>query len=285
VKFVKMEGAGNDYIYVNGFEEKVADPSLLARAISDRHYGVGADGLILILPSDEADVEMRMWNADGSESEMCGNGIRCVGKYAWERGLARKTPMRVKTGAGVLTLELYPDGGRVDRVRADMGIPVLERGKIPMRGPGGRVVDEPLEAAGETFRVTAVSMGNPHCVIFVDDVDAVPIATWGPAVENHPSFPNRVNTEFVQVLSRDAVKQRTWERGAGETLACGTGASAVCVASILTGRTERNVRIHLRGGVLDLAWGTDDHVTVTGPATYVFEGDWPDGKERQWAAR
>jgi diaminopimelate epimerase len=274
MKFTKMHGCGNDYVYVNGFEESVPDPGALARAISDRHRGVGSDGLILILPSDNADVRMRMFNADGSEAEMCGNGIRCVAKYAYEHGLAaRAAAMRVETGAGTKTLALTLDGDRVERVSVDMGRPLLERGEIPMHGPPGRVVDEPIAVGDTTLRITCVSMGNPHCVVFVDDADAFPVAEVGPALENHPAFPARTNVEFVQVLGRDAVRQRTWERGAGETLACGTGACAAAVAGALNGRTEKRITDHLRGGDLEIEW--HDHVQMTGPAVEVFSGDWP----------
>jgi diaminopimelate epimerase len=225
---------------------------------------------------------MRMWNADGSESEMCGNGIRCVAKYAYERGLAPRRPrLTAETGAGVLELDLAVEDGRVEAVTVDMGTPRLERAEIPMRGPPGRVVDEPLvvEAPGgagaRTFRVTCVSMGNPHCVVYVDDARAFPVATFGPRIENHPVFPNRTNVEFVEVVSRTEVVQRTWERGAGETWACGTGASAVCVAGVLTGRTDREIRVHLLGGDLRIAWPEGKGVRKTGPAVTVYDGVWP----------
>ena len=274
--FTKMQGCGNDYVYVDGFHHRVDDPAALAKAISDRRYGVGSDGLILILPSEKADVRMRMWNADGSESEMCGNGIRCVAKYAYERGLVGRRPhLTAETGAGLLGLDLEVDGGEVRSVAVDMGMPRLERSEIPMLGPPGRVVDEEIRAGDRTFRITAVSMGNPHAVTFVDDAAAFPVERYGPLLENHPSFPRRTNVEFVQVLSRGEVVQRTWERGAGETWACGTGASAVCVAGVLTGRTDRALLVHLRGGDLRLEWREGGSVRKTGPATIVFEGAWP----------
>lgn len=278
IPFTKMQGCGNDYVYVDGFRHAVADPVALAKAVSDRRFGVGSDGLILILPSDKADVRMRMWNADGSESEMCGNGIRCVAKYAFERGLAPRRPrLTAETGAGVLALDLDVRGGVVEAVTVDMGAPRLERADVPMLGAPGRVVDEPLAAGDRTFRVTCLSMGNPHCVIWVDDVAAFPVERYGPLLEHHAVFPRRTNVEFVQAVGRGEVVQRTWERGAGETWACGTGASAVAVAGALTGRTDRDVLVHLRGGDLRLQWGPDDHVRKTGPAVVVFEGQWPVG--------
>nr|WP_187426651.1 diaminopimelate epimerase [Geothermobacter ehrlichii] len=277
MKFTKMHGAGNDYVYVNGFEETIDNPEELAVRVSDRHFGIGSDGLILILPSDRADVRMRIFNADGSEAEMCGNGVRCVAKFVYERGLVRKERLIIETGAGLLPVELFPDaGGRVDRVRVGMGEPRLTRGEIPMAGPADeRAVDIPFEVAGRTLRATCVSMGNPHCVIYVDDVDAFPVAELGPQIERHPLFPQRTNVEFVQVLSQGEVRQRTWERGAGETLACGTGAAAVTVAGVLTGRSGRRIVNHLAGGDLVLEWLEAGPVLMTGPATEVFSGEFP----------
>jgi diaminopimelate epimerase len=276
MKFTKMHGAGNDYVYVNGFRETVADPSALAIEISDRNFGVGSDGLILILPSTIADVRMRMFNADGSEAEMCGNGIRCVAKFAYEQSLARKTRLKVETGAGVLTLELFPAADdSIARVRVDMGVPRLSREEIPMLGPAAeQAVDIELEIAGMTLHGTCVSMGNPHCVIFVEEVETFPVTELGPLIENHQLFPKRINVEFVQVLSPSEVRQRTWERGAGETLACGTGASAVAVAGVLTGRTERRILNHLSGGDLELEWLDSGSVMMTGPAVEVFQGEY-----------
>ncbi|MFQ5893074.1 MAG: diaminopimelate epimerase, partial [Nitrospinota bacterium] len=242
---------------------------------SDRHFGVGSDGLILILPSKRADLRMRMFNADGSEAEMCGNGIRCLAKYAYERSLARKRRITVETKAGVLTLANTVRGGTVRAVRVDMGRPRLERREVPMRGRSGRVVEEPLSVDGVTYVVTALSMGNPHCVTFVERLDRFPVGEVGPKIERHRRFPQRTNAEFVEVRSRGEVAIRTWERGAGETLACGTGASAVCVAGVLTGRTERAITAHLLGGSLELEWADDDHVYMTGPAEEVFTGEWP----------
>ncbi|WP_429885702.1 diaminopimelate epimerase [Geoalkalibacter halelectricus] len=274
MKFAKMHGAGNDYVYVNGFETQVADPAALAIELSNRNFAIGADGLILILPSDQADVRMRMFNADGSESEMCGNGIRCVAKYAYDHGLVKKTEISAETGAGILTLQLFPnDQGKVSRVRVNMGRPRLKRGEIPMTGPAEEeVVGAELRVLDRTFHITCVSMGNPHCVIFVDNVAEFPVAKYGPVIENHPLFPRRTNVEFVEVVSRGEVKQRTWERGSGETLACGTGASAVTVAGVLTGHTERCIVNHLLGGDLEMEWSQDGQVFMTGPAVQVFEG-------------
>ena len=276
MKFTKMHGAGNDYVYVNGFEEAVEDPARLAVEVSDRHFGIGSDGLILLLPSQAADVRMRMFNADGSEAEMCGNGIRCVAKYAYDHGLVDSREITVETGAGVLTLQLFPNGrGRVEKVRVNMGRPRLTRGEIPMTGdPGGQVVGQELKVLDRTFHITCVSMGNPHCVIFVDNVAEFPVEKYGPVIERHPLFPNRTNVEFVEVVSAAEVRQRTWERGAGETLACGTGASAVTVAGVLTGQTGRKVVNHLAGGDLELEFAEDGHVYMTGPAVQVFTGEY-----------
>ena len=276
MRFTKMHGAGNDYVYVDGFQESVPpDLSNLARRISDRHFGVGADGLILICPSDVADARMRMFNADGSEAEMCGNGIRCVAKYVYEYGIARKESLAIETGAGRLTLDLNVVKGRVDTVHVDMGEPILESQDIPTTFSGSPVVDVPLTVGAREIKVTCVSMGNPHCVVFVDEADDDIVLGVGPRVELDPHFPSRVNVEFVEVRSRTAMRQRTWERGSGETLACGTGASAVCVAGVLSGRTDRRVKIQLQGGDLELEWSAEDnHVYITGPAVEVFHGEW-----------
>jgi len=277
MKFTKMHGAGNDYVYIDGFAETVTDPSTLAQQVSDRNFGVGSDGLILILPSEVADVRMRMFNADGSEAEMCGNGVRCVAKYARDHGLVQGSEISVETGAGVLPLQLFfAADGTVERVRVNMGPPRLMAGEIPTTlVADGMVVNQPLTVLDRTFAVTCVSMGNPHCVIYVDDVDSFPVTTYGPVIEHHPAFPKRINVEFVEVLSPTEVRQRTWERGAGETLACGTGASAVTVAGVLTGRTERSLVNRLRGGELFLEWCEAGEVLLTGPAVEVFSGDFP----------
>jgi diaminopimelate epimerase len=274
IPFTKMHGAGNDYVYVNGFEVKVPDPAALARAVSPRRTGVGSDGLIVIQPSKVAAVRMEMYNADGSRGEMCGNGIRCVGKYAYDHGLARENPMRVETDAGIKTLVLEVDGGNVRSVTVDMGEPILEPAEIPVRAEGRRIVDAPLDIGGETHRVTCVSMGNPHCVLFLPDIAALELERIGPGFENHPMFPKRVNTEFVQMLDRGEAKMRVWERGSGETAACGTGACAVAVAGVLTGRSDRRVLVHLTGGDLEIEWReSDGHVTMRGDAVEVFRGE------------
>ncbi len=276
MKFAKMHGAGNDYIYVNCFDETVGNPADLAVEVSDRHFGIGGDGLILILPSEVADVRMRIFNADGSEAEMCGNGVRCVAKYAFDHGLVASERMSVETGAGVLTLQLRLDGaGRVAGVKVDMGRPRLLRGEIPMGGDASsRAVEVAIQVLDRKFSVTALSMGNPHCVVYVDDLDTFPVERYGSVLEFHSLFPRRTNVEFVEVLSHGEVRQRTWERGAGETLACGTGAAAVTVAGVLTGRTGRTLINHLRGGDLEMEYAEDGTVYMTGPAVLVFEGEY-----------
>jgi diaminopimelate epimerase len=277
MKFTKMHGLGNDYVYVNTFDQKPpADPARLAVLVSDRHFGVGSDGLILIGPSEVADARMRMFNADGSESEMCGNGVRCVAKYIHDHGIARQPRVTVETGRGVLTLDLEVSGGTARRVRVDMGAPILQGSDIPTKLAGDPPVNVAVEVGGRTFGVTAVSMGNPHAVVYVDDVEAFPVETIGPLLEHHPAFPRRVNAHFVEVIAPDEVKMRTWERGSGITLACGTGACSVCVAGVLTQRTVRAILAHLPGGDLQLEWPADDaSVFMTGPATEVFTGEWP----------
>jgi diaminopimelate epimerase len=283
MKFTKMHGAGNDYVYVNCFEEPFPrDPAELARKVSDRHFGVGGDGLILICPSQVADARMRMFNADGSESEMCGNGIRCVAKYVYDHGISRRWPLRIETGRGVLTLELEVSDDRVHRVRVDMGEPILEPARIPttlpgnVRLPGNPVVNAPLKIGSEILSITCVSMGNPHAVTFVKEPSDIWVLQFGPKVEIDPHFPRRTNAEFVQVLSPTEVRMRVWERGSGETLACGTGACAVCIAGALTGRTQRKILAHLPGGDLELHWAEDGHVYLTGEAVEVFHGEWPE---------
>jgi diaminopimelate epimerase len=282
MRFTKMHGIGNDYVYVDGFNESVPNPSEVARAISDRHFAIGSDGLILILPSDKADVRMRMFNADGSESEMCGNGVRCVAKYAFDHGLTRSNPMKVETGRGVLALALHADGGKVHSVTVDMGEPILDLAEIPVdrdklvKGSREHEYRLSLLQPNELLDMSFVSMGNPHAMIVVLDVAAVDLARLGPMVEHHKAFPRRINAHWVQVHSPGEVTMRTWERGSGITLACGTGACAVCVAGVLTGRTARNLLAHLPGGDLNLEWrAADNHVYMTGPATEVFSGDWP----------
>jgi len=289
MRFTKMHGAGNDYVYVDCFAQPVpGDPAGLARRVADRHFGVGGDGLILICPSDRADARMQMFNADGSEAEMCGNGIRCVAKYLYDHGLCRRERLAVETGAGVLELDLKIEGDRVRRVRVDMGQPILDPPEIPTTLPGNPLVDGnspgdgspvvgvDLAVAGRTLKVTCVSMGNPHCVTFVEKLDDEWVLGVGPKVEADRHFPNRVNAEFVEVISPAEVRVRVWERGSGETLACGTGACAVCVAGVLSTRTARKVLAHLPGGDLELHWAENNHVYLTGEAVEVFSGEWPE---------
>jgi diaminopimelate epimerase len=270
--FVKMHGIGNDYIYVDCFAHGVADPAALARRLSPRRTAVGSDGVILICPSTVADCRMEMYNADGSRGEMCGNGIRCVGKYVAEQGLSTANPLRVETDCGVKTLQLEWRGGRVERVTVDMGPPILDGPQIPVAAEG-RVVDAPLEVAGAPYRITCMSMGNPHCVVFVPEVDGLDLERIGPQFEHHQFFPRRVNTEFVRVESPQRLRMRVWERGSGETAACGTGACAALVAAVLTGRAERRATLVLNGGELDIEWRAgDDHVYMTGAAQEAFRG-------------
>jgi len=275
MKFTKMHGIGNDYVYVNCFEEEVKEPAKLAPIISDRHFGVGSDGLILILPSKAADCKMRIFNADGSEAQMCGNGIRCVAKYVYDHKITQKNPLTVETLAGVKTIQLFATNGKVSSARVNMGKPGLMRSEIPMLGKETQVIDETLDISkGISFRTTCVSMGNPHCVIFVDNFDEVDLPRQGAEIERHHSFPERINVHFVKVHNPKEVTMKTWERGSGVTLACGTGASAVCVAGVLNKKTERKILAHLPGGDLELEWAEDGNVYMTGPATEVFTGEW-----------
>ena len=271
--FVKMHGIGNDYVYVDCFAHRVADPAALARRVSPRRTGIGSDGLILICPSDTADCRMEMYNADGSRGEMCGNGIRCVGKYVAEHDLVRANPLRVDTDAGIKVLHREARNGIVTRVTVDMGAPVLDGPRVPVAAEGP-VIDAPLEVDGCTYRVTCVSMGNPHCVVFVPEVEDLDLATIGPRFERHPFFPSRVNTEFVRVDSPAMLRMRVWERGSGETAACGTGACAALVAGVLTQRTARHATLRLNGGDLAIEWrAEDDHVYMAGAAEEVFRGE------------
>ena len=275
MKFTKMQGLGNDYVYVNGFSEETGDRSKLAREISDRHYGVGSDGLICINPSKVADFEMEMYNADGSRGEMCGNGIRCVGKYVYDYGLTDKTSISVETLGGIKYLELNVVDGKVATVKVNMGNPILEPSKVPVIYEGDNVIDKPIEVEGITYNMTCVSMGNPHTVVYVDDVKDLDLEKIGPGFENHKVFPNRVNTEFVKVLDRHTAEMRVWERGSGETLACGTGACAVAVSCILNGLTDNTVNVKLLGGDLLIEWDREANlVYMTGAATTVFDGEW-----------
>ncbi|MBL8798283.1 MAG: diaminopimelate epimerase [Planctomycetia bacterium] len=277
MRFTKMHGCGNDYVYVDCFAQPMPqDPPALSRAVSDRNFGIGSDGLILICPSDKADARMRMYNSDGSESEMCGNGVRCIAKYVYDHGIARKPQIKLETGRGILTLIPEVDGGKVARVRVDMGEPILKSDLIPTTLPGDPPRDVALTVGDSQLPVTCVSMGNPHCIQFVDEITDALVQVIGPKIEKHPAFPRRTNVEFVKVNQRDDVHMRVWERGSGETLACGTGACAVAVAGVLTRRLDRRVTVHLRGGDLLLEWSEqDNHVYMTGPAVEVFSGDWP----------
>lgn len=268
-----MHGAGNDYVYVNCFEERYPEEvAKLAIEISDRHFGVGGDGLVLICPSEVADARMRMFNADGSESEMCGNAIRCVAKYLYDHGIARHEALKIETGRGVLSLQCEVESSRVQRVRVNMGAPILKSADIPTTLPGDPPIRQKLSAAGREFEVTCVSMGNPHCVTFVNEINDDWVLRVGPEIERHPAFPRRINAEFIQVISPSEFNMRVWERGSGETLACGTGACASAVAGVLNGLTNRKVTAHLRGGDLQLEWAESGEVYMTGPATEVFSG-------------
>ncbi|QEY33982.1 diaminopimelate epimerase [Caproiciproducens galactitolivorans] len=273
MKFSKMQGIGNDYLYFNCFEEKIENPSELAIKLSDRHFGVGSDGIILIEPSDHADCRMDIYNSDGSRAMMCGNGIRCVGKYLYERGLVRKDVLKVDTLSGVKTLFLDVKNGIVHSVKVDMGKPVFRPAEIPVIFSKETVIDEPITVDGNEYRITCVSMGNPHCILFVDDVDAVPIEKIGPELEHASIFPDRANIEFVQVLNSGEAKMRVWERGAGETWACGTGACASAISCAVNHKTGRKVKMHLKGGDLSIEWDDrTDTVFMQGPAEFVFDG-------------
>lgn len=274
MKFTKMHGIGNDYVYVNCFEEVISDPESTAIMVSDRHFGVGSDGLIMICPSKAADFRMRMFNADGSEGEMCGNGIRCVGKYVFDKGMTSKTTVEIETLAGIKILEMTAKEGRVEKVKVDMGEPILKPSEIPVLLGEETCISMDISTVGDSYKATCVSMGNPHVVVFVDSVDEIEIDKKGPPMENHKVFPNRVNTEFVEILDNGELKMRVWERGSGETLACGTGACAVLVASVLNKKSPRTNTVHLLGGDLSIEWNEfDNHVYMTGPATTVFEGE------------
>lgn len=273
MKFTKMQGLGNDYVYVNCFEEKIENPPAVARYVSDRHFGIGSDGLIMINPSEVADFEMEMYNADGSRGEMCGNGIRCVAKYVYDYGLTDKTQISVETLGGIKYLDLTVEDGKVVLVKVDMGKPELKSDLIPIISENEKVIDEPIEVDGQVYHMTGVSMGNPHTVIYVDDVKNLDLEKIGPKFENHERFPKRINTEFVHCIDRNTVEMRVWERGSGETLACGTGACAVAVASILNNLTDTRVTVKLLGGDLQIEWDREkNHVFMTGPAKAVFDG-------------
>ncbi|MDD2980631.1 MAG: diaminopimelate epimerase [Hespellia sp.] len=274
MKFTKMQGIGNDYVYVDCTKKPLEDPSGVAVRVSDRHFGIGSDGLILINPSEVADFEMAMYNADGSRGEMCGNGIRCVAKYVYDYGLTDKTNLSIETLAGIKYLDLTVENGKVEMVKVNMGSPILTPADIPIIADGDRVVDEPINVDGVTYRMTGVSMGNPHDIVFIEDVKGLDIEKIGPKFENHPRFPKRINTEFVRVIDEETVEMRVWERGSGETLACGTGACATAVACVLNGLTKEEVTVKLLGGDLKIKWDRDeDIVYMTGPATVVFDGE------------
>ena len=275
MKFTKMQGIGNDYIYVNCFEEVVTEPERLAIVMSKPHFGCGADGLILIEPSDTADFGMRVFNSDGSEAGMCGNGIRCVGKYVYERGMTDKTELTIATKGGFKQISLQVEEGKVARVKVDMGTPELNPKLIPVDLPGEIVLRHRLQIMGQTYFITCVNMGNPHAVLFVRDPEVIDLPTIGPIIEHHPLFPRRTNVEFVRVIDRGILQMRVWERGAGETLACGTGACASLVACVLAGLSDRTVQMKLSGGNLQLHWdASDNHVYQTGPAAFVYDGEW-----------
>ena len=276
MRFTKMHGCGNDYIYVNGFEEKVEQSKKpeLVKKLSDRHFGIGGDGVIFINPSEEADFEMEMYNADGSRAEMCGNGIRSVGKFVYDKGLTDKTEISVISFGKIKYLTLYIENGKVSTVRVNMGTPELTAAEIPVISENEQVLDEEIEVKGQTYKMTCVSMGNPHAVVFIDDVKNLEIEQIGPFFENHERFPKRTNTEFVQLVDRNHVKMRVWERGTGETLACGTGCCATAVACVLNGFTENKVTVELLGGELFIEWDREENVIfMTGPAQTVFEGE------------
>ena len=275
LSFVKMEGCGNDYVYVNGFTQKVAkeEKPALVRKLSDRHFGIGGDGVIFINPSDIAEFEMEMYNADGSRGEMCGNGIRCVAKFVYDEGLTDKKEITVESFGKIKYLTLFEENGEIRSVRVNMGEPILEAEEIPVVCDHSPVVDEPIEVCGKEYRMTCVSMGNPHAVVFVDDTDSFPLEQVGPHFENHVRFPRRTNTEFVQVIDRNYVKMRVWERGSGETLACGTGCCATAVACVLNGLTDEKITVEVLGGKLEIEWDREKNlVWMTGPATRVFRG-------------
>ncbi|MBE5951439.1 MAG: diaminopimelate epimerase [Lachnospiraceae bacterium] len=275
MKFTKMQGCGNDYVYVNCFTEKIENAPELAKRVSNRNFGIGSDGLILVCPSAVADVRMVMYNADGSQSQMCGNGIRCVGKFAYDYGLVNKECITVETLAGIKTLQLQTENGKVKTVTVDMGKPELEAKKIPVLSEKEQVIGEPVRVLGTEYTITCVSMGNPHAVTFVESVSAIEIEKVGPVFEHHPMFPERVNTEFIELAGKDELKMRVWERGSGETLACGTGACASAYAAMLNGYTGQEVLVHLLGGDLQIRLDEETgHIFMTGPAVTVYEGEW-----------
>ncbi len=275
MRFTKMQGIGNDYIYVNCFKENVPDPESVSIKVSDRHFGIGGDGLVLIMPSDKADFRMRMFNADGSEGMMCGNASRCIGKYVYDKGLTDKTDITLETKSGIKKLHLNPENGKVKTVEVDMGEAILKPRDIPMNADGDSFVNKPVAVDGKEQNITAVSMGNPHAVIFTVSIDKLDLEKIGPSYENHPLFPERVNTEFCEVIDSRTLKMRVWERGSGETWACGTGACATAVAAVLNGFCKRDeeITLKLRGGDLKITYRSDNHVIMCGEAETVFEGE------------
>lgn len=277
MKFTKMQGCGNDYVYVNGFTEKIDDEAATAVKVSDRHFGIGGDGMIIINPSDIADFEMKMYNADGTRAEMCGNGIRCVAKYVYDYGLTDKTSLTIESMGKIKYIDLtIGDDGKVERVKVDMGAPVLDAEKVPVVSDMEKAIGDEIEVDGRIYKMTCVSMGNPHAVVFIDEeVKSFPVEEYGAKFENHKRFPNRTNTEFARIIDRHNIEMRVWERGTGETLACGTGCCATAVAAILDGKVDNNVAIHVLGGTIDIYWSgnSEDSVIMSGPAKAVFDGE------------
>lgn len=275
MKFTKMHGIGNDYIYVNCFEEKVDNPEKVSIYVSDRRKGIGSDGLVLIMPSDKADFRMRIFNADGSEAMMCGNATRCIGKYVYDKGLTDKTEITLETNSGIKYLTLFPENGKVEFVEVDMGKAILTPKDIPVNSDKESFISEPVEVDGKEYKITCVSMGNPHAIVYMDDIKDLELEKIGPSFENHKLFPDRINTEFIEVIDSHTLNMRVWERGSGETFACGTGACASVVASVLNGycNHDEEVTVHLRGGDLKITWNSDDTVIMKGPAALICDGD------------
>lgn len=275
MKFTKMHGIGNDYIYVNCFEEKVENPEQVSIYVSDRHKGIGSDGLVMIMPSDKADFRMRIFNADGSEAMMCGNATRCIGKYVYDKGLTTKTEITLETNSGIKYLKLFPENGKVESVEVDMGMAILVPKDIPVKSDKDRFISEPVNVDGKEYKITCVSMGNPHAIVYLDGVDDLPLEKMGSSFENHELFPDRINTEFIEIIDRTNLKMRVWERGSGETFACGTGACASVVSSVLNGFCDKGaeVTVHLRGGDLRITYNEDETVIMKGPATLICDGD------------
>lgn len=276
MKFVKMHGCGNDYVYVNGFTEKIKNKEALVRAASDRHFGIGSDGVIFINPSKIADFEMEMWNADGTRAEMCGNGIRCVGKFVYDYGLTDQTRISVESFGKIKYLDMTEENGKVTKVRVNMGSPILTAEQVPVKSENNQVIDERIEVNGREYKMTCVSMGNPHAIVFMDDVKNLDIEAIGPYFEHHERFPNRTNTEFVKVIDDHTVEMRVWERGTGETLACGTGCCATAVACVINHKTGNHVTVKVLGGEIEIEWDREQNlIYMTGPGAVVFEGDYP----------